>query len=67
MIPDLLKALLGIGVILGAWILVQRSFRRSAGLSADADPLGGHFRCHGCKCEGTCENRTTHDSQPSTR
>lgn len=57
MIQELLKALVGIGAILALWILVQRTFRRSAGLAADADPLGGHFRCHGCTCEGACENQ----------
>ena len=67
MITELLKALLGIAAILGIWILIQRAFRRSAGLAADADPLAGHVRCHGCKCEGSCDNPKPSATQPSIR
>lgn len=65
MMHELWKALAGIGVILGLWLLVQRTFRRAAGLAVDADPLAGHFRCHGCTCEGACENKDR-PTQPHT-
>lgn len=63
MLFELLKALLGIAVILTIWIGIQRAFRRAAGLAADADPLAGHVRCHGCKCEGECDNRNQHPTR----
>lgn len=67
MLTELFKALLGIGAILGIWMLVQRAFRRSAGLAADADPLAGHVRCHGCACAGTCEEPRQPEREISTR
>lgn len=57
MLLELLEAVLGIAVILGGWIAVQRCSQRSAGRPADADPLDGYFRCHGCTCDGACDNR----------
>jgi hypothetical protein len=57
MLIALLKAMLGMAVVLGAWLAVQRLFCASLpGASADEDALAGRTGCHGCNCETPCEN-----------
>jgi hypothetical protein len=67
MVPELLRALLGIAAILGLWLAVQRWFRRASGLAADADSLAGHVRCHGCTCDTSCANRAPAPNPNPTR
>lgn len=59
---ELLKAMLGIAVVLGIWLLVQRAWLLCfPSPNSDADALAGRTDCHSCSCESPCENnqRTT--------
>ena len=58
MAMELLKAMLGMAVILGVWLAVQRAWRGMfPGATDDEDALAGRMDCHGCTCETQCDNR----------
>jgi len=57
-VAEYLRAVAGLGLILGAWLLVQSVWRRAfPGTPADEDVLAGRLGCHGCTCSEHCENR----------
>jgi hypothetical protein len=57
---EILKAMGGITVVLVAWLAVQRAWGRAfPGRAPGGDALQGRTGCHGCTCDGTCENKTT--------
>ena len=54
--------LVGLGVVLALWLVVQRAWSRAfPEASHDPDPLAGRMGCHGCdpRCVGgeSCERR----------
>jgi hypothetical protein len=54
-VVELAKVLIGMAVILGAWLAVQMAWRRVfPGTPADEDVLAGRFGCHGCSRETEC-------------
>ncbi|MCA8975957.1 MAG: hypothetical protein KDC98_14640 [Planctomycetes bacterium] len=53
---ELIKAMAGIAVILGAWLAVQRAWRAAFPDATEADALARHGSCHGCGCETPCDN-----------
>jgi hypothetical protein len=61
---ELLKAALGIAVIFGLWLLVQRAWLATTpGRSAADDALAGRTGCHDCTCGNPggdhCENNSS--------
>ena len=74
MIFSALKAILGIVVILGGWILVQQAWRRvfPGTVASGDDVLASRINCHDCHCETPCEfadyppSQTTDFSTPAT-
>ncbi len=51
-----LKAILGIVVILGGWILVPQAWRRVfPGTATGDDVLASRIGCHDCHCDTPCE------------
>ena len=62
MLTTAIKAIIGITVILGGWLLVQAAWRRVfPGTPIDEDVLAGRLGCHQCPCERPCDelNRNT--------
>jgi hypothetical protein len=55
MIVAFIKAVIGISVILGGWLAVQRAWRCATGTSPDEDALTGRLGCQGCDCGSQCE------------
>jgi hypothetical protein len=50
--------LIGITVVLAAWIGVQNAWRRTfPELASDPDTLAGRMGCQGCACTEVCERR----------
>ena len=50
-----LKAVLGILVITGGWLLVQVAWRRVfPGVAPDEDVLAGRIGCHDCPRDSSC-------------
>ena len=68
MMEAAVKAVLGITVILGGWLMVQTIWRHTTGASPSEDPLAGRLGCHGCDCQSQCkeENGTTNPSSEAT-
>jgi len=75
MILTSLKAILGIVVILGGWILVQQAWRRVfPGTTPGDDVLADRIGCHQCPgpCDSPCEfadsdsSQATNFSNPAT-
>lgn len=60
MVIELLKAMVGMVALLGAWLAVQRLFAADTG-RANEDALAGRSGCHGCsgECDTACEDRTS--------
>ena len=64
---ELLKATVGIAVVLGVWLAVQRAWQSLfPGVAPGGDALAGRSHCGGCSCETPCENNrlareTAHD------
>lgn len=63
MIVAFIKALIGISVILGGWLAVQRAWRYVTGASPDEDALAGRLGCQGCDCWSQCEGTESPDSE----
>jgi len=57
MLEPLIKATLGITVIMIAWLAVQFVFARRMGTPAGEDVMAGRSGCHGCTCQTPCEKR----------
>ncbi len=53
----LIKATIGICIILVGWLLVQRRWRSVVGVSDEEDALAGRLGCHGCGCKSPCEDK----------
>ncbi len=57
MLASAIKAILGIVIILGGWLLVQAAWRR---VFPDTEPgedaLAGRLGCHQCPCQTPCED-----------
>ena len=68
LVMQLLKAMLGMAVILGAWLTVQRLFcATSAGDGADQDALAGRMDCHACNCKTPCDDKQRARTAPTPR
>ncbi|WP_345684481.1 hypothetical protein [Novipirellula caenicola] len=61
MMIALIKAIIGVSIILGGWLWVQNRWRIVTGAASDVDVLAGRIGCHGCGCKMHCENLPTHD------
>ncbi len=56
MVVELLKATVGIAVLLTVWLAVQRAWQGAfRGNATDGDALAGRTGCHGCSAESPCE------------
>jgi hypothetical protein len=69
MAADLLKVTLGIAVVFGLWLAVQRLWlANDPNHTTDEDALAGRTSCHDCTCEGStdCENNPFSRTTPQT-
>ena len=58
--------LIGIAVLLAAWIGVQNAWRRTfPELASDPDTLAGRMGCNGCACTTICERRLREENAAS--
>ncbi len=55
---EFVKAMVGIAVLLGAWLVVQR-----LQCPAEDDALAGRTSCHGCAGDGHCDTACDKDSK----
>ncbi len=67
MFTTALKAILGILVILGGWLLVQAAWRRTfPGVPADEDVLAGRIGCRGCPRDSSCNPLNCESAEANT-
>ncbi len=67
MLTTAIKAILGISVILGGWLLVQLAWRRVfPGIPPGEDVLANRIGCHQCSCATPCDNARDSNSDPNS-
>ena len=66
MLAASIKAIVGIIVILGGWIMVQNAWRRVfPGIPAGEDVLASRISCHNCTCNSPCERAGSERADPN--
>ena len=66
MLGSYLTGVIGIAVLLAAWLAVQRAWARAfPDASGDPDPLAGRLGCRGCGCGEVCRRRQPEQTGPN--